>query len=834
MPNAVAARARSTSLRRRIVALGTLVVAALAASTAYDVWSSYRHALQATEREIGNVAHALAGQTSWTWQTVDLLLRETARWYRDDTPEIPPERIGRILASRAASVRQIRLITIVDADGRQIHRSRGSPPPDLSVADRPYFVALRDGEADGVFTSELLVTRSESRPGVILARRLEDGDGSFAGVITAIVDLEELKQFYRAVQLGQGDAIHLLRDDGSLLIRDPPTEDMIGRAFPELVAMSGQPVRRLHHVDGRRDFIAVAAVRGTPLRVAVTRDAAVALGPWRAEAMRLGLRALLLSLLGVAILAALLRQLGRAEASDAALRESEERYALAMEGANEGHWDWDIPADRLYLSARMRCLLGRPGEATVTTRAGFDALVVVHPDDIAGYEARLREHLQGLTPRYECEFRVRHADGDWRWLGVRGRCLRDADGRPARFVGSATDVTLHKQEEQERERLEERLRQSQKMEAVGTLAGGIAHDFNNILGAILGYGELAQQHAAPGSALRRYVDNIAHAAERAKALVDRILGFSRSGLGERVPVDVQAIVEETIELLQASTPPGVVVQARLEAKHAAVVGDATHLHQVAMNLCTNAMQAMPRGGVLSIELDVVGLAQPRPLARGLLEPGRYVRLVVADEGGGIPPAVAERMFDPFFTTKRVGEGTGLGLSLVHGIVLDLGGGIDFETGAHGTRFGIWLPAAGDVARHDERTASEPPAGRGETILVVDDERALVELAEEMLAGLGYEPVGFDSSSAALAAFRREPRRFDLVLTDEVMPDLVGTELARAVLALAPSMPVVVMSGNGGATLAMRAASVGVAEVLRKPLQRRDLAEALARALGAAR
>jgi signal transduction histidine kinase/ActR/RegA family two-component response regulator len=462
------------------------------------------------------------------------------------------------------------------------------------------------------------------------------------------------------------------------------------------------------------------------------------------------------------------------------------------------------------------------------------AQIVIHPDDMPRFDAALRDHFAGQTPHYECEYRVRQPDGEWRWVLARGRCLRDATGRPYRFVGSAIDVTAEKRAQVDKEHLEAQLRQSQKMEAIGTLAGGIAHDFNNILGAILGYGELAYQHSAEGSALRRYLDNVMHAAGRAKTLVERILGFSRSGLGERVPVNVQSVIEETLELLAASLPAGIRLEKTLEAGDAAVIGDATHLHQVAMNLCTNALHAMERGGVLSVVLERVELGEQRSLSRGTLSPGAYVRLVVSDTGSGIPPAVLERMFDPFFTTKGVGEGTGLGLSLVHGIVSELGGAIDVATSAgKGTKFEIWLPVAGEAGRPAVEAVRELPRGHGETVMIVDDERPLVALAKEMLAALGYEPVGFESSSAALQAFRAEPQRFDLVLTDEAMPDLVGTELAHEIRRIQPTLPIILMSGHGGAQLTRRAAAVGAKEVLRKPLQGRDLAESLARVLGSA-
>jgi signal transduction histidine kinase len=384
--------------------------------------------------------------------------------------------------------------------------------------------------------------------------------------------------------------------------------------------------------------------------------------------------------------------------------------------------------------------------------------------------------------------------------------------------------------ERERKEMERQLQQAAKMEAIGRLAGGIAHDFNNILGAILGYGELAQKNLE-GNAARRHIDQVMQAGARGKGLVERILAFSRSGLGERVPVHVQSVVEEALEILAASLHAGVRLEKRLHAGDTAVVGDATQLHQVAMNLCTNALQAMDQGGALTVALEKVAVPAHRLLSHGTLLPGPYVRLSVSDTGRGILPAVLERMFDPFFTTKGVGDGTGLGLSLVHGIVADFGGAIDVATqpGA-GTTFTVWLPAAGETPRPLAESAGDLPHGNGETVMIVDDERALVALAEETLAALGYEPAGFDSSVAALEAFRAEPGRYDLVLTDETMPDLNGVELAREMRRVRPELPIVLMSGYSGAQLTERARAVGVAELLHKPLVRRDIAEALARVL----
>jgi PAS domain S-box-containing protein len=811
-----------------IVVLGALVIMAFAGSSAYDAWRSYRYSVNATQREINNVANALAEQTAWTLEAVDLLLLDTAQSYRDGS--IPPERIDAALGIRITALPQVRRLAIIDAQGNRRHLSGGSPAGNLNLSDRSYFTAQRDGAAAGLYMSEPLVSRTDGRAVVILSRRLDDERGNFAGVVTATVDLDDLNHFYRAVTVGAGGAIQLVRDDGTLLVRNPPIGDAVGRMFPTLVS---PPVtaRFSNPMNGRTEFVAVAPLKATHLALAVTRDAGVALQPWRDETIRVGIRTLLIALLGALTIAALLRQIRRAAASERALRQSEERYALAMEGANEGHWDWDIASDRLFLSPKMKMLGGQSAECEIGSRADWIRHIVVHPDDTPRFEATLKDHLEGRTPRFDCEYRVRHSNGDWHWLLARGRCVRDAVGKPLRFVGSAMDATAQKQAQIDKEQLEAQLRQSQKMEAIGTLAGGIAHDFNNILGAIIGYSELAVQESAEHSALRRYLDNVMHATERAKMLVERILGFSRSGLGDREPVNVQSVVTETVELLEASLPAGIRLERKVDAGDAAVIGDATYLHQVVMNLCTNAIHAMARGGVLSVNLDRARLNESRTLSRGALGPGPYVRLIVADTGTGIPPAVLDRIFDPFFTTKEVGAGTGLGLSLVHGIVTDLGGAIDVKSRlGEGTEFEIWLPVAGEIAVPEFEPEQALPRGNGQIIMIVDDERPLVALAEEIIAQTGYEPIGFDSSTAALAAFRADPDRFDAVLTDEAMPDLTGTELAQSVRTLRPSIPILLMTGYSGGKLINQAAESVVTQVLRKPLRRRDLAESLARVL----
>jgi predicted ATPase/signal transduction histidine kinase len=519
--------------------------------------------------------------------------------------------------------------------------------------------------------------------------------------------------------------------------------------------------------------------------------------------------------------------------AEEALRRSETYLDQAQAVSHIGSFGWNAVTDAIYWSAQTyRIYEFDPAVAPELGRI----VRQTHPQDRDLHE-RILDRARREKQDFDFEYRLLMRDGSVKHIQVVARALAGESG-DLEFVGAVTDITQRKLAEEsqrlqvrEREEMQRKLQQAAKMEAIGRLAGGIAHDFNNILGAILGYGELAQNNLIGGGAVRRQIDQVMQAGARGKGLVDRILAFSHSGMGERVPLHVQSVVEETLELLAASLPADVRLERQLDAIDAAVLGDATQFHQVTMNLCTNAVHAMAQGGVLTVALDRVSVGESHLLSHGTLGAGHYVRLSVSDTGSGIPPAVLERIFDPFFTTKRVGDGTGLGLALAHGIVTDFGGVIDVATQVGvGTTFTIWLPATGETPRLLDKPAGELPRGNGETVMIVDDERALVALAEETLAELGYEPVGFDSSLAALQAFRADPERFDLVLTDETMPDLTGTELAREMRQLRPDTPIILMSGYSGALLSERAQAAEVSDVLRKPLVRRDIAVPVSRIL----
>ncbi|MEW6267435.1 MAG: ATP-binding protein [Thermodesulfobacteriota bacterium] len=385
---------------------------------------------------------------------------------------------------------------------------------------------------------------------------------------------------------------------------------------------------------------------------------------------------------------------------------------------------------------------------------------------------------------------------------------------------------------QEKRRLETQLRQAQKMEAIGTLAGGIAHDFNNILGAMLGYTQLALMEAPPEAKFTGYLHQIQQAGNRATELVRQILAFSRQSEGERRPVEIGPIIKEALKLLRASLPSTIKINSEIDPGAGVVLADPTQIHQLLMNLCTNAAQAMSdSGGLLSIGLSEVRVEDEHHLFETGLSTGSYLKLQVADTGCGIAPQIKDRVFEPYFTTKPPGEGTGMGLAIVHGIVQNHGGSIKFysEPG-QGTTFSVYLPRITEEPEI-EMEKFFPLEQGSERILFVDDEAALVEIGQTLLQRLGYRVEARTNSLEALDIFRRRPFDFDLIITDQTMPHLTGLELARRIIDIRPDVPVLLCSGFSYQITQEKMASSGVRGLVMKPVLAHELSRAIRQALG---
>lgn len=409
--------------------------------------------------------------------------------------------------------------------------------------------------------------------------------------------------------------------------------------------------------------------------------------------------------------------------------------------------------------------------------------------------------------------------------------LKRPDGTFVGIMAMAEDITERKLAETTKAKLEAQLRQSQKMEAIGTLAGGIAHDFNNILAAIIGYCELALMDLEETDIAAIRVTKVLKAGHRAKDLVRQILTFSRQEEHERKPVRLQPVINETLTLLRASLPSSIEIRKDIDAAASSILGDSTQIHQVLMNLCTNAWHAMDeQGGVLEVRLSTVQVDVDFANAHAGLRQGPHVRLVISDTGKGMNDATVERIFEPFFTTKPPGSGTGLGLAVVHGIIKQFGGVISvYSEVGNGTTFNIYLPT-------DDREAPPAPAvtvvprGNGEHILFVDDEEALASLGKSMLERLGYRVTTQISSVEALKTFSAQPLDFDLVITDQTMPFMSGAEFAKVLLEIRPQLPVILATGYSTAIDSEKAQAIGIREFLHKPNTAQSLGQAIHRAL----
>jgi signal transduction histidine kinase/CheY-like chemotaxis protein len=379
--------------------------------------------------------------------------------------------------------------------------------------------------------------------------------------------------------------------------------------------------------------------------------------------------------------------------------------------------------------------------------------------------------------------------------------------------------------EEEGEKLQQQLRQAQKMDALGTLTGGIAHDFNNMLAAIIGFTELVADHVAEGSREAHHLERVMEASLRGRDLVRQMLTYARKAEQEKKPLRLSSIVTETVEFLRASIPSTISIRVNTTSESGPVLGDPTQIQQILMNLCTNAAYAMrEKGGVLSIDLSDFSVSASRR-SEGM-KPGLYMRLLVRDTGMGMPPDILDKIFDPFFTTKKLGEGTGLGLSVVHGIVKQSNGYITvMSEPGKGTTFTVCLPKAAEEPVSGAIGDGEPPTG-DERILFVDDEEALVEMGEEILAELGYAVTSRMSSREALSLLKEDPSRFDLVITDQTMPDMTGIDLAKEVLALRPGMPLIMCTGFSHIVDADRAAAAGIRAFAMKPLTKREIARTI--------
>jgi len=410
--------------------------------------------------------------------------------------------------------------------------------------------------------------------------------------------------------------------------------------------------------------------------------------------------------------------------------------------------------------------------------------------------------------------------------------VKDVAGNVVSVIEMVEDISEHAKAEKEKSQLMELLQQSQKMEAIGTLAGGIAHDFNNILSSVIGYTELALDDMEKGSMTAENLNEVLIAGNRAKELVGQILDFSRQSETAKQPIQIKLIAKEVLKMLKASFPSTIEIRQQLDSG-AFVFADPTQIHQVIMNLCTNAGHAMRNyGGRMEVTLADMSIDAETFGKFSTLAPGPYVRLTLSDTGHGISESIINRIFDPFFTTKPKGEGTGMGLSVVHGIVKSHGGDITVRSApGKGTTFDVFFPVLTKQVTATDVEHNEPLKGGTEHILLIDDEPSIVKMEKRILENLGYRITSTNSSVEALAIFSSDPERFDLVISDLTMPQMTGDVLATHLKHIRPDIPVILCTGLSSPVTDTAIKDIGISALLTKPVLKRQMAHAVREALG---
>ncbi|MFO7560296.1 MAG: PAS domain S-box protein [Desulfobacterales bacterium] len=500
-----------------------------------------------------------------------------------------------------------------------------------------------------------------------------------------------------------------------------------------------------------------------------------------------------------------------------ALQKSEEKYRDLVEDINDVIYSTDENGIITYISPTVTSSLGYdPQEIIGKTFSDY-----VHKDDLDYLFERFQQILAGnLSPG---EYRLRSKMNDYHWIQASSRPIMK-NGHFAGLRGSFTDIS-------EKKNLEERLRQSLKMEAIGTLAGGIAHEFNNVLAIIIGNSELALHDIPDSNPSKIFLEEILTASFRAKEVVREILSFARQSKPEHKPINIAENIKGELKLLRASIPSTIEMRLNIADKTGTVLGDPTQINQVLMNLCTNSVDSMSEdGGILEISLEDAKVSSGDKMIDSDLADGNYAKLTIRDTGHGIDAEDIHRIFDPYYTTKEVGKGTGMGLAVVHGIVKAHGGGIRVSSRLNrGTIFEIFFPKNPDSIEPETKIDKETPKGT-ERILFVDDEEAIVNVNKQQLERLGYQVEFTTNPLKALELFRSHPDRYNLIITDMTMPQITGDKLAEKLMKIRPDIPVILCTGYSEKMTQESVKKIGIRKLIEKPIDRSELAMAIRSAL----
>lgn len=811
----------------KIGLLAALVVAAIFAQVAYDFWRGYQRQLQTAERNAANLVHLLDEQTARTFQAVDLTLRaaaEAAGRVPTDDPDYQAK-VHDVLVGFLPQVPFVRAIFIVGADGIMRHLSNALPSPPLDHRERDYFRALSAGESHGLYVGVPILSRVTGLWFVSASLRLNDGQGRFAGLISAAVEPDYFQSLYRSLDVGEEGEIAMYLDDGTLLMRAPRDDALLGKSFAGRALFERYLPAATHgvfHVPAAQGeagrIVGYRRLENLPIIVAVSLSEGEVLADWRSNLL-LYVPILGLFLVTVASLTwFLLRELSQREALAAALRDNRDRLRLALESSDTGTWTWDKATDRSVGDENVLRIFGVSSEEYPGTGESF--LASLHADDRAAVRRAIERSMNDGAP-YDVVYRIHRPDGAMRWIHSRGEAVRGAKGEMTGLIGVCNDVTAYRQ-------AQDALMQSQRLEVVSRLTGGLAHDFNNLLQVLLGNAEILMDGLSENPRLRRWAEMSKIAAERGAELTRRLMAFARRQMLEPAEVDVNALLIGMSDSLRHILGERHLTLDLTEDLWPATV-DAAQLESAVANAAINARDAMPAAGHFLVTTANRELSHEDCIYEDELTPGRYVLVSLADDGVGMSTEVLKRCCEPFYTTKGIGAGSGLGLSMIYGFLKQSDGHLTIASApGKGTTLNFYLPWAGAARRVAEPAGpmrSRALPNGDETVLVVEDDPLVRRYVCQQIADLGYAVVECADAAAALDVLRRG-ERIDLLFSDILMPGgMDGIALAAEARRLCPDLRVLLTTGDAqGST--ERAVDLAGEEMLAKPYRREDLADAL--------
>lgn len=640
--------------------------------------------------------------------------------------------------------------------------------------------------------------------------------------------LRESKDRYQKLVDGSPVAI-VVHDGTQVLFANRVTAELLGA--DDLESIIGAPIAKFIHPDSRqlaRDVI------GSAMSGRESTKAEFKLVRFDGEVIDVELTADGTTYNGKPAVQAVFTDITDRTKAVAELRKSEERYRLVAENATDVIWTTDMAMKFTFISPSGTRMYGY--DMSKEEDVSLDQLLT--PEALRISSEALQEEIRleddpGSSPlrTRTLELEMVRNDGETFWAEVKTSFLRNEEGTPVGVVGITREITDRKIAEAQNRKLEEQLAQSQRLEAIGTLAGGVAHDFNNLLTGILGYASMLRAGRRSESEIIKAADVIHSAAERAQELTKQLLGFAREGKHQDVAVDLHKTVEEVVALLKRSIAKNISIGLDFQASSALIQGDPSQMQQVILNLAVNASDAMPEGGDLSFATEIVDIDTVYCASHSEIVPGRYVMLSVADTGAGIPKDIQRRVFEPFFTTKEPGKGTGMGLAMIYGIVKNHHGSIDlYSEVGHGTTFKVLLPCAPEASVVADGHESRPIEGTG-MIMIVDDEEVVREMATDMLTYLGYEVLTAVDGAEAVETYKACPGGIDLVIIDMIMPKMGGRECFKALLELDPDVRAILSTGYSRDGAAQAILDAGMLGFVQKPYRIGQLSEVVSNILG---